>query len=105
VRGYRVELGEIEAVLAGDDAVAEAVVVALPDPEHGAVLVGAVIPTPGARIEERDLRKACSARLPHYMVPASIAIRDAFPRTSSGKIDRLRLTEELASPAPTPRGS
>jgi amino acid adenylation domain-containing protein len=103
VRGYRVELGEIESVLAADPDVAEAVVVALPDPEHGAALHAVVLLAPGSGRDERELRRVCAARLPHYMVPASIAVRDAFPRTSSGKIDRMRLAEELASPAPTPK--
>ncbi len=102
VRGFRVELGEIESVLAADASVAEAVVVALPHAEHGAELVAAVILAPGATGDGRALRRACAARVPPYMVPEHVVVRADFPRTSSGKIDRMRLTEELALFAPAP---
>jgi amino acid adenylation domain-containing protein len=95
VRGFRVELGEIEAVLAAERDVAEAVVVALPHAEHGAELVAAVVLAPGATGDGRSLRGACAARVPPYMVPERMVVREDFPRTSSGKIDRMRLTEEL----------
>jgi len=106
VRGYRVELGEVEGVLAADAAVIEAAVVALPHTEHGAELVAAVILASGGGADERSLRRACAARLPAYMVPGRVLVRDGFPRTSSGKLDRVRLTEELAAqPAPEHGGA
>lgn len=105
VRGFRVEPGEIESVLATDAAVAEAVVVALPHAEHGAELVAAVVLAPGAAADERGLRRACAARVPPYMVPGRFVVRPDFPRTSSGKIDRVRLTEELAGSAPRHGGA
>ena len=97
VRGHRVELGEIESVLAREPAVAEAVAVAVPHEEQGAVLLAAVVLAPDAEANERDLRRACAARLPAYMVPERIAVRLTLPRTSSGKVDRLRLLEELTA--------
>jgi acyl-CoA synthetase (AMP-forming)/AMP-acid ligase II len=39
------------------------------------------------------------------MVPERVTVREEFPRTSSGKIDRMRLTEELAAPAPERGGA
>jgi long-chain acyl-CoA synthetase len=71
------------------------VVVALPHAEHGAELVAAVVLAPGATGDGRSLRGACAARVPPYMVPERMVVREDFPRTSSGKIDRMRLTEEL----------
>jgi acyl-CoA synthetase (AMP-forming)/AMP-acid ligase II len=87
-----VELGEIETVLQRHPAVAEAVVLAVPDEEITNRLVAIVVPTPGAGADEPRLKQHCAAALPRYMVPERIAFRDAFPRTSSGKIDRRALT-------------
>jgi len=94
-RGYRVELGEIEATLASHPAVLEAVAVAIPDPELGNRLLAFVVPRAGASIEPEALRSHCQARLPLYMVPEAIAVRAQLPRTSTGKADRGALTGEL----------
>jgi amino acid adenylation domain-containing protein len=90
-RGYRVELGEVETVLARHPAVAEAVVLAVPDPEIGHRLSALVVTADGAAITEAVLRDHCATLLPRYMVPETITFRDALPRTSSGKIDRRAL--------------
>lgn len=96
-RGYRVELGEIEAVLQRHPAVAEVVVLAVPDPEITHRLVAVVVPAAGAALDEAALKQHCAATLPRYMVPEHIGARDALPRTSSGKVDRRALM-------PTPSG-
>jgi amino acid adenylation domain-containing protein len=104
VRGHRVELGEVEGVLAADPAVSEVAVVALPHAEHGAELVAAVAVAPGGGADERALRRACASRLPPYMVPERIELRSELPHTSSGKIDRMRLADELAVLSAPPHG-
>ncbi len=94
-RGYRVELGEIESALHAHPAVAQAVVVGVPDPEIGHRLRAFVVarpPAPGAAA----LREHCARTLPRYMVPELIEFRDDLPRTTSGKIDRSALAAEPA---------
>ncbi len=89
VRGFRVELGEIEAVLCAQPGVVEAVAFARPDAEGGAVLHACITGDPA--LDPRAVQRACAAVLPPYMVPARIDRLDSFPRTSSGKIDRQAL--------------
>ncbi|HEV7516254.1 MAG TPA: amino acid adenylation domain-containing protein, partial [Thermoanaerobaculia bacterium] len=87
VRGFRVELGEIEVVLAGLPGVREAVVVARES--GGEVRLAAyVVAAAGARIAAAGLRERLRAKLPDYMVPAAFVQLAAFPQTSNGKIDR-----------------
>ncbi|HEV2104355.1 MAG TPA: amino acid adenylation domain-containing protein, partial [Candidatus Eisenbacteria bacterium] len=90
-RGYRVELGEIEARLAAHPAVAEAVVLAVPDDEVTNRLRAVVVLKPGAAAGADALKQHCAAALPRYMVPEAVEFRAALPRTSSGKVDRRAL--------------
>lgn len=100
-RGYRVELDEVEAALLTHDAVAETAVFPVPDASGTLRIEAAVIARDDIEITENDLRRHLAARLPAYAIPASLAVVDAFPRTSNGKIDRLALQAEAAS-APSP---
>lgn len=93
IRGYRVELDEIERVLAGHDAVSEAAVVPTPDRLS---LVGHVTLTPGSTLEAKDLIAHAAAVLPPYAVPSDFVIRDTFMRTTTGKIDRRALAQEVS---------
>lgn len=99
VRGYRVELGEVESVLHGHGGVAEAAVVAVADPETGHRLEAWVVARPALALDEAGLRVFLKDRLPLYMLPARIRTLDALPRTSTGKIDRVTLTERAAGEA------
>lgn len=90
-RGYRVELGEVESVLAAHPQVREAVVVPLPDPKLGNRLVASVARRNGAVFDPEVLRAFCQERLPLYMVPHAVEVRDELPRTSTGKADRTAL--------------
>ncbi|MFI0423547.1 AMP-binding protein [Spongiactinospora sp. 9N601] len=90
VRGLRVNTAEVERVLGRHDQVAEAAVVALPDPAAGHVL-HAFIRRSGP-LTSLDLRAHCAALLPPGAVPTVISIvEEALPRTSTGKIDRNHL--------------
>jgi acyl-CoA synthetase (AMP-forming)/AMP-acid ligase II len=95
-RGYRIELGEIESVLHQHPAVAEAAAVAFPDVDIGHAIRAAAVARPGSSLDEGTLRAFCAERLPAYMMPLSIEVRPSLPRGSTGKVDRLRLREELA---------
>ncbi len=104
VRGFRVELGEIEAALREHPAVREAVVVDRADPATGSRrLVAWLVPRPGTAGSPREIAEEVQgylrARLPGYMVPASFVPLEALPLTPSGKVDRQALPEpERARP-------
>ena len=87
VRGYRVELGEIRAALAGLDGVQRAVVLAREDRPGDRRLVGYVTGTADAA----DIRSALAERLPGYMVPAAVVVLEALPLTVNGKLDTQAL--------------
>ena len=90
-RGYRVELGEVEAALYGHPAVHEAVVLPIPDELLGSRL-RAVISADGAGgLTREEVLDHCRRRLPGYMVPDVVEFCEALPRTSTGKIDRAWL--------------
>lgn len=90
-RGYRVELGEIEAALLRHPDVREAAVIALPNPESG-VRILAFVACPQEITLTRIALKAYSAQaLPPYMIPDIFAVVPALPRTSTDKIDYQRL--------------
>ncbi len=95
-RGYRIELGEIESILYQHPGVAEAAAVALPDEEIGHVIRAVAVARSGQSLEAGDLRAFCADRLPAYMIPLSIEVRGSLPRGNTGKVDRLRLREELS---------
>jgi amino acid adenylation domain-containing protein len=89
VRGFRVELGEIEARLMEHAGVREAVVVALEDAPGEKRLVAYWVGR--ADVEVEGLHTHLSKALPAYMVPAAYVRLDALPLTPSGKVDRKAL--------------
>jgi amino acid adenylation domain-containing protein len=90
VRGLRIELEEIEAVLAEFPGVREAAVVARPGLSVDLQLIAFVIGTEDV-VDRAALRQSLRARLPSYMLPARIIEVDNLPLTLNGKIDRQRL--------------
>lgn len=91
VRGYRVELDEIEAALSAHDAVEEAGVYTVPDGEGSHRIQAAITVAAGRSADESALIQHVAGRLPAYAVPARIDIVADFPRTTSGKINRRAL--------------
>jgi non-ribosomal peptide synthetase-like protein len=91
LRGFRVELSEIEGVLLefpGIKAAAATVMESSPGVQQ---LVGYVVPSAGSCVELKQLREALRKRLPAYMVPAHLETLAALPMLASGKIDRKML--------------
>jgi amino acid adenylation domain-containing protein len=91
LRGFRVELGEVEAVLSQHPAVQETVVVVREDSPGDKRLVAYVVPDPSRAPEVGELRGFLKQKLPEYMTPSAFVLLDALPLTTSGKVDRLRL--------------
>jgi amino acid adenylation domain-containing protein len=91
LRGYRVELGEIEAVLVEHQAVSEAVALIREDIPGDRRLVAYVVPTRDAQPQISELRDCLREKLPEYMLPSAVIALKAFPLTGNGKMDRLSL--------------
>lgn len=90
-RGYRVEVGEVETALYGHPAVREAVVLPVPDELLGNRLRAVICVDDDAELKREELLEHCRRRLPAYMVPDVVEFRQVLPRTSTGKVDRVRL--------------
>jgi amino acid adenylation domain-containing protein len=94
-RGYRVELGEVEAALLAHPAIRMAGVVALPDEEIGSRLHAAVAPEDGMLVELAELTTFLLEKLARYAVPEHIVVLDELPVTSTGKLDRTGLRDRI----------
>jgi acyl-coenzyme A synthetase/AMP-(fatty) acid ligase/aryl carrier-like protein len=94
VRGYRIELSEVEAALSTQDGVAGAAVV-VRDIGPTRALVGYVAPAHGRELSGPELREALARRLPPYLVPATIRVIPRLPLTANGKVDRSALLEPM----------
>jgi amino acid adenylation domain-containing protein len=93
-RGYRVELGEIEAIMLAHPDVEEAVALPIPDEAIGNTIWAIATLTDGRVVETTKFKQHCAEKLPAYMVPEKVEFRASLPRTDNGKIDRRRLLQE-----------
>jgi amino acid adenylation domain-containing protein len=91
LRGYRIELREIEAVLAMHPDVRETVVVTYPAESEDKRLVAYVVMGEGKDSSNDSIRDFMKDRLPGYMLPETVEVLEALPRTPSGKVDRAAL--------------
>ncbi|MFJ8846767.1 amino acid adenylation domain-containing protein [Streptomyces cyaneofuscatus] len=101
IRGFRIELGEIQARLAAHPQVAAAAVIAR-ETGHGKRLLAYAVPEKGdtAPPTPNALRDHLAAALPEHMVPATVTLLDALPRTANDKLDHRALPDpEPLSPA------
>jgi amino acid adenylation domain-containing protein len=91
IRGYRVEVAEVEAVLA-EHATVDRVAVVPREYHPGDVrLVAYVVPTAGATVAFEKLREVAGQRLPEYMVPSAVVSLNELPLMANGKLDRAAL--------------
>ena len=97
LRGFRIELEEIETELCQHPGVGQAVVDVRREAADS-VLEAFVVPAHGARLDAADLRAFLDARLPGYMVPSRFAVLETLPLTPNGKIDRAALPDLPAMP-------
>lgn len=91
LRGYRIEPGEIVAVLNAHPAVQASVVVAREDVPGERHLVAYVVLAPSASLTANALRETLAQSLPDYMIPALFVQLDTLPQTHNGKVDRTVL--------------
>ncbi|MET8654896.1 amino acid adenylation domain-containing protein [Nocardia aurea] len=95
VRGQRIELGEIDAVLGRADGVEFAVTLGVRGPAGSTALAAYVVHEPGVEVDVAALRAYAADTLPGYMVPSSIVVMDAIPLNAVGKLDRKALPEPV----------
>ena len=87
-RGYRIEIGEIEAAIYAHSSVKEAAVIAIPDDLISNRIMAVVAFDPDQILDSAELRGHCAAKLPKYMVPEMIEFMEELPKTSTGKINK-----------------
>ena len=108
IRGFRIEPGEVEAVLAACPGVGQAAVTVREDTPGDQRLAGYLVPatagddTAAGQLAEAA-REHAAARLPEYMLPATITVLEALPLTPGGKVDRAALPAP-GQPAGVPGG-
>jgi amino acid adenylation domain-containing protein len=96
VRGFRIEPGEIEAMLRQHPQVREALVVVREQGGERQLVAYLAAVAPQEALQRSELRAWLARRLPGYLVPAHLVVLDALPLSPNGKLDRRAL------PAPTP---
>ena len=94
VKGFRIEIGEIESALAKHEALDEFCVVAVPDEKYGNRLYCYYSVLPEREITGEELKSFLNTKLPEYMIPFKFFQKEVMPKTSSGKVDRVLLAEE-----------
>jgi amino acid adenylation domain-containing protein len=109
VRGFRVELGEVENALLCLDNVREAAAAAFDTAQGDKQLVAYIVPRGALAPDAGELRQSLRKTLPDYMIPAHFITLEQIPITTNGKVDRMRLPPpgdarpELATPYQAPR--
>jgi acyl-CoA ligase (AMP-forming) (exosortase A-associated) len=96
-QGYRVSPSEVEEVLMEGGELSQAAVIGLPAADAGEHVHAIVVAAGEGVPNTDDILRRCALRLPSYMVPKSIEVVDALPKTSNGKIDYKSLRAERVS--------
>jgi fatty-acyl-CoA synthase len=91
--GENVSSVEVEDCLYQHAAVAEAAVIGVPDARWGETVKALVVLRSAAGATEAELIEHCRARLSHFKCPTSVEVRDALPRTATGKLQKFKLRE------------
>jgi amino acid adenylation domain-containing protein len=99
MRGYRIELEEIEALLNRQPEISQAVVEVREDQPGDKRIAAFLVPRPDARLGVAQLRERLKSHLPAYMIPSSFTELGALPRTANGKVDRQALRVAMDSRA------
>jgi len=94
--GEKVFPEEVEEALKLQDHVHDAVVVGVPDPRFGQMVVAVVEPEPGATLSEGDLTSSLRDQLAAYKIPRRIVLVESIGRAPNGKVDQRRWREDAA---------
>jgi acyl-CoA synthetase (AMP-forming)/AMP-acid ligase II len=86
---------EIEAVIYGVDAVEKVAIVDRKDKDRGATVTAIVKARRGESVSEAEIERACRGALESYEVPDAVEFVDEFPRTATGKVDRVALQDRF----------
>lgn len=91
IRGNRIELSEIEAILDRNDKISKSIVSAFKNEKSESYLVAYCVTINSITITKEELRKYLRQKLPAYMIPVDFVFLDKFPLTLNGKIERKAL--------------
>ena len=97
IRGYRVELGEIESVIYNHPKVAEVAAIAIKEQIMETQVKVFIVPKESSLLTELEIKCHCIKFLPRYMIPEQIEFRTSLPRTATNKIDRQCLQTQSIS--------
>uniref|UniRef100_A0A7N0U8U2 4-coumarate--CoA ligase n=1 Tax=Kalanchoe fedtschenkoi TaxID=63787 RepID=A0A7N0U8U2_KALFE len=102
--GENISSVEVESVLYTHQAVSEAAVVARPDEFWGETPCAFVSLKTGLakRPSEKEVMEYCRERMPHYMVPKTVAFMEELPKTATGKVQKFVLRELAKKMGPSP---
>jgi fatty-acyl-CoA synthase len=95
--GENVFPGEVEELLVTHEAIEEAAVIGVDDPEWGKRLAAFVVLRPGRQLSEDELREFVKANLARYKVPREVSFIDELPRNPTGKVLKRELRARLAA--------
>lgn len=104
VRGYRVELGEVEASLGALPGVAAAAAT-IRKSGDSTRLVGYLVPEAGRSLDADQLRHRLTTLVPDHLVPSALVVLDALPTTVNGKLDRAALPAPQLTSTGRPPGT
>jgi amino acid adenylation domain-containing protein len=91
LRGFRIELTEIEAILIQNPSIQDAIVMMREDQPGNKQLVGYIIPIVEESLDQFQIQGYLKEKLPGYMVPSAFVFMEAFPLTPNGKVERNAL--------------
>ncbi len=92
--GENVSSIEVEDCLFSHPAVAEVAVIGVPSEKWGETIKALVVLAPGESADEAELIAHCKTRLAGYKAPTSVELREAIPRTATGKVQKFKLREQ-----------
>ncbi|NER13676.1 amino acid adenylation domain-containing protein [Leptobacterium flavescens] len=95
IRGYRVELDEIEALLNAHENIEASAAFTTESDNDGKEITAVALTDNEKKYDSTAIRVYCEDHLPAYAIPTNIYVFEEFPRTSSGKIDRIKLKETI----------
>jgi acyl-CoA synthetase (AMP-forming)/AMP-acid ligase II len=99
VGGFNAYPAEIEALLLGDERIAQVAVIGVPDERLGEVAAAFVIPRPGVRLSADDVVGWAREHLANFKVPRRVEIVETLPVNATGKVLKQELRARAVAPA------